>query len=261
MTVFHTPCTWTDETFCREAVPYISEIVGEDNVKQIPPMTGNRGFRICDGTGPGMFAFIGAGAPGNAPLHSPRMVLDEAVLPIGAAVHANVAVSWLRDHRRAEEKMKQKAEKKGFHMPHVFIILLVIMLFIVVLSYIIPSGMYERIEDSAGITVIDPDTFSYVENENPIGFMDYFEAVYTGFVNGAHNYGHAFYQFGSDLSSGGQRSFRSRDQRDSEEDKRKRIFRGLHLLYDLCDLRSAGIRGSGISVLSPCRNHRIRAGI
>lgn len=92
--------------------------------------------------------------------------------------------------------MKQKAVKKGFHMPHVFIILLVIMLFIVVLSYIIPSGMYERIEDSAGITVIDPDTFSYVENENPIGFMDYFEAVYTGFVNGATIMGTLFISSG-----------------------------------------------------------------
>ena len=104
MTVFHTPCTWTDETFCREAVPYISEIVGEDNVKQIPPMTGTEDFGYVTEQVPGMFAFIGAGAPGNAPLHSPRMVLDEAVLPIGAAVHANVAVSWLRDHGREKKK-------------------------------------------------------------------------------------------------------------------------------------------------------------
>ena len=35
---------------------------------------------------------------------------------------------------------------KGFHMPHVFIILLLIMLFVVALSYIIPSGMYDRLE-------------------------------------------------------------------------------------------------------------------
>ena len=92
--------------------------------------------------------------------------------------------------------MKQKTEKKGFHMPHVFIILLAIMLFIVVLSYIIPSGMYERFEDAAGITVIDPDTFSYVENENPITFMDYFEAIYTGFVNGATIMGTLFISSG-----------------------------------------------------------------
>lgn len=81
-------------------------------------------------------------------------------------------------------------------MPHVFIILLVIMLFVVFLSYLIPSGSYERITDSAGITVIDPDTFSYVENETPITFMDYFEAIYTGFVNGATIMGTLFISSG-----------------------------------------------------------------
>ncbi len=90
----------------------------------------------------------------------------------------------------------QANAKKGFRMPHVFIILLLIMLFVVVLSYIIPSGSYERIEDSAGITVINPDTFQYVENETPITFMDYFEAIYTGFVNGATIMGTLFISSG-----------------------------------------------------------------
>ena len=81
-------------------------------------------------------------------------------------------------------------------MPHVFIILLLIMLFVVVLSYIIPSGSYERVTDSAGITVVDPDTFQYVENETPITFMDYFEAVYNGFVNGATIMGTLFISSG-----------------------------------------------------------------
>ena len=87
-------------------------------------------------------------------------------------------------------------KQKGFHMPHVFIILLVIMLFVVLLSYLIPSGAYERIEDSSGITVINLDTFQYVENETPITFMDYFEAVYTGFVNGATIMGTLFISSG-----------------------------------------------------------------
>ncbi|HJB96321.1 MAG TPA: YfcC family protein [Candidatus Mediterraneibacter intestinigallinarum] len=93
-------------------------------------------------------------------------------------------------------KMNGKTQKKGFHMPHVFIILLVIMLFVVLLSYVIPSGSYERIEDSSGITVINPDTFQYVENETPITFMDYFEAIYTGFVNGATIMGTLFISSG-----------------------------------------------------------------
>lgn len=94
--------------------------------------------------------------------------------------------------------MNQKTQKqKGFHMPHVFIILLVIMLFVVILSYLIPSGVYDRIEDASGITVIDPDTFRYVANETPITFMDYFEAVYNGFVNGATIMGTLFISSGA----------------------------------------------------------------
>lgn len=82
-------------------------------------------------------------------------------------------------------------------MPHVFIILLLIMLLIVVLSYVIPSGSYERITDqTTGMSVVDPDTFQYVENENPISFMDYFEAVYQGFVNGATIMGTLFISSG-----------------------------------------------------------------
>lgn len=92
---------------------------------------------------------------------------------------------------------KKTSKSSGFHMPHVFIILLLIMLFVVVLSYIIPSGSYERITDEAsGISVVDPNTFQYVENENPITFMDYFEAVYNGFVNGATIMGTLFISSG-----------------------------------------------------------------
>lgn len=92
---------------------------------------------------------------------------------------------------------KKETKKSGFHMPHVFIILLLIMLFVVILSYVIPSGSYERITDEAtGISVVDPDAFQYVENEDPITFLDYFEAVYNGFVNGATIMGTLFISSG-----------------------------------------------------------------
>lgn len=92
---------------------------------------------------------------------------------------------------------KKETKKSGFHMPHVFIILLLIMLFVIILSYVIPSGSYERITDEAtGISVVDPDTFQYVENEDPITFLDYFEAVYNGFVNGATIMGTLFISSG-----------------------------------------------------------------
>lgn len=80
---------------------------------------------------------------------------------------------------------EQKKGAKCFQMPHVFVILLLIMLFVVALSYIVPSGSYTRVEGANGMMVIVPDTFQYVQNTTPINFLDYFEAIYTGFVNGA----------------------------------------------------------------------------
>ncbi|HJD42056.1 MAG TPA: amidohydrolase [Candidatus Mediterraneibacter quadrami] len=99
LTVFHTPCTYSDEKFCAQAVPYIRETAGEENVLQIPPMSGTEDFGYITAEVPGMFAFIGAGEPGNAPLHSPQMVLDEEVLPAGSAVHAYTAAAWLENYR------------------------------------------------------------------------------------------------------------------------------------------------------------------
>ena len=100
LTVFHTPCTYSDAGFCSQVVPYIREVTGEDGVRQIPPMSGTEDFGYITAEVPGMFGFIGAGRPENAPLHSPQMVLDEDVLPIGAAIHANVAASWLEEQKK-----------------------------------------------------------------------------------------------------------------------------------------------------------------
>ena len=81
---------------------------------------------------------------------------------------------------------KNENKKRGFQMPHVFIILLLIMVLVTLLSYLIPSGPFERtVDEATGIQVVVPDTFRYVENETPITFMNFFEAVYNGFVNGA----------------------------------------------------------------------------
>ena len=66
-------------------------------------------------------------------------------------------------------------------MPHVFVILLLIMLLVTVLSYVVPSGTFDRDANN----VIDTDTFHYIENENPISFQDFWSSLYDGFVNGS----------------------------------------------------------------------------
>lgn len=59
----------------------------------------------------------------------------------------------------------QPAKKKGFTMPHTFVILIVIILIAVVLTWIIPSGEYARVEDPvSGRKVVDATSFTYVDN-------------------------------------------------------------------------------------------------
>lgn len=70
-------------------------------------------------------------------------------------------------------------------MPHVFVILLVIMILVSVISYLVPSGAFERTLSPEGVTVVNPDNFEFVEQENPITFLDFFRSVYNGFVEGA----------------------------------------------------------------------------
>lgn len=58
-----------------------------------------------------------------------------------------------------------QTEKKGFTMPHTFVILVVIILIATALTWVIPSGEYARIEDPvSGKKVVDATSFSYVEN-------------------------------------------------------------------------------------------------
>lgn len=64
---------------------------------------------------------------------------------------------------------KTKA-KEPFKMPHTFVILLVIIAAAVVLTWIIPSGTYARIENASGTKVVDATAFEYSENicVNPV---------------------------------------------------------------------------------------------
>ncbi len=69
-------------------------------------------------------------------------------------------------------------------MPHVFVILFIMMILVTFMTYVIPSGSYERVENESGTTVINPDSFQFIEKTDPIGFQDFFTSIYTGVVNG-----------------------------------------------------------------------------
>lgn len=72
--------------------------------------------------------------------------------------------------------------KKKIKVPHIFIILSFMMLLMVVLTYIIPAGTFERTLDPAtGRQIVDPLSFHYVDR-NPASLLDFFVAMPQGFV-------------------------------------------------------------------------------
>ena len=77
--------------------------------------------------------------------------------------------------------MRLDKKKRGFQLPHVIIILMCIMLAVTVMSFLIPSGEFVRDANGA----VDPTQFSYVENDNPITFFDFFYDIPHGIVESA----------------------------------------------------------------------------
>lgn len=94
--VLKTPSTVCDPDFSAEIVPFAAEILGEENVKPVPPMKGAEDFGHVTRHVPGFYAFMGAGSPDGYPLHNPNMVLDESAFALGTAILANSAVKWLK---------------------------------------------------------------------------------------------------------------------------------------------------------------------
>lgn len=72
-------------------------------------------------------------------------------------------------------------EKKGFHLPHIFIILFGIVLVCAILTWIIPAGNFDRMEVD-GREVVVPGTWHEVD-ASPVGFLTFFQSFFNGMVN------------------------------------------------------------------------------
>lgn len=65
-------------------------------------------------------------------------------------------------------------KKRTMKMPHPFVLIILLLILITILTYIIPSGQYQRIVDEeTGRTLVDPNTFEYIEQTpvSPFGFV------------------------------------------------------------------------------------------
>ena len=97
------PPTINDEKIYEHVRLVSSEIVGEENTELAPSFMGSEDFAFYLDKVPGSFLFLGIENEkiGAAyPPHSPYFFIDENALPIGAAMHAAFAHSYLSDLTR-----------------------------------------------------------------------------------------------------------------------------------------------------------------
>ena len=82
-------------------------------------------------------------------------------------------------------------EKKKFVVPHVYILLLILILIFSILSYIVPANVYDYhdvvVNPDTGATrsVVDPDTYHAVE-QTPVSLLQFLTAVPRGMQESAH---------------------------------------------------------------------------
>lgn len=78
---------------------------------------------------------------------------------------------------------KAKAARK-LHIPHVYVLMMAIVLICAVCTYLVPAGQYDRVQGSSGQEVVDPNSFHYIE-QSPIGLLDGLGAIPQGLTDSA----------------------------------------------------------------------------
>lgn len=78
----------------------------------------------------------------------------------------------------------EKEKKRKFKIPHVFSLLMIIILICAILSYIIPAGSYERVQftdpnTGKSRTIIDADSFHYIDR-TPVSLMTLLSSLAGG---------------------------------------------------------------------------------
>jgi len=69
---------------------------------------------------------------------------------------------------------------KKIKIPHTYALLFFIIIFVTLLTFVVPAGSFERaVDDATGRTFVVPDSYEYMEN-TPVGFFDMFKAIPKG---------------------------------------------------------------------------------
>nr|WP_233520602.1 M20 family metallopeptidase [Flocculibacter collagenilyticus] len=94
------PVTINNPALTAQMLPSLKRVAGNDNVKEIPKITGAEDFSFIANTIPGLYFFLGA-TPHNQDLttvpsnHSPFFYVDESALKVGTASYIQLTLDYL----------------------------------------------------------------------------------------------------------------------------------------------------------------------
>ena len=92
--------------------------------------------------------------------------------------------------------MEQAVKKKRFKVPHTYVIIGIILVIVTAMTWLIPAGEFERVEDPAtGQTVVVNDSFRFVE-QTPVGPFRMIMAIGDGMVNASDIIFFIFFAYG-----------------------------------------------------------------
>ncbi|MFV0516738.1 MAG: YfcC family protein [Aminipila sp.] len=87
-------------------------------------------------------------------------------------------------------------KKRGFKVPHTYVIIGIILIVVTCLTYIIPAGSYDRIEDPiTGRTIVDGDSFQFIE-QTPVNPFRMVMAIADGMVEASDIIFFIFFAYG-----------------------------------------------------------------
>lgn len=93
---FHTPTTFNNPEFVDQISSSLEKVVGTENLVDNGGINGSEDFSYISQAVPSAFVILGTGKEGAAPVHNPHMTQNEDIFKYGAALHAQVAMDWLK---------------------------------------------------------------------------------------------------------------------------------------------------------------------
>ena len=96
---------YNDPALCDDLYGFIEEVTGKGKTLLVdyPTSFGGEDFSVITGEIPALVLKLGVGSIDEGyshPIHHPEVKFDEKSLPYGAAIYANCAMGWLKEHSK-----------------------------------------------------------------------------------------------------------------------------------------------------------------